>query len=179
MGAREGNSQGHTLVPRPESGSLGRRLVAARAGLALCCLLAPIGGGAGAGGERTGTVGLEVVGDAIPRPLPGAAAGSAERGRALLVERGAANCLLCHAFPDPALRIAGNVGPSLAGVGGKFSAAQLRLRIVDIQKITPNAVMPSYYRVDDLDRVAREHRGKPILDGQQVEDLVAYLETLK
>ena len=119
-----------------------------------------------------------VVADGMPRPLS-AVPGNAERGRALLVERGAANCLLCHAVPDPSLRIAGNVGPSLAGVGARLSAAQLRLRIADIQRLKPDAAMPSYYRVEALDRVAAEYRGKPVLDGQQVEDLVAYLETLK
>ena len=122
---------------------------------------------------------LQIVGDGIPRPLPGAAAGNAERGRALLVERGRANCRLCHAFPDPALRVAGNVGPSLAGVGRKLSPAQLRLRIADIQSVSPNVAMPSYYRVDALDQVATEYRGKPILDAQQVEDLIAYLERLQ
>ncbi len=121
---------------------------------------------------------FEVVGDGIPQPLT-RTPGNAERGRALLVERAAANCLLCHAVPDPSQRVAGNVGPSLAGVGRRLSAAQLRLRIADIQRLNPDAVMPSYYRVDELDRVAGEYRGKPVLDGQQVEDLVAYLETLK
>ena len=119
------------------------------------------------------------LGDGIPRPLPGTATGNAERGRALLVERGNANCVLCHAFPDAALRVAGNVGPPLAGVGGRLSPAQLRLRIADIQRLNPNVAMPSYYRVDALDQVATEYRGKPILDAQQVEDLIAYLERLQ
>jgi L-cysteine S-thiosulfotransferase len=120
---------------------------------------------------------LVVVGDGIPKPL--AAPGDPERGHALLVERAAANCLLCHALPDPALRVAGDVGPSLAGVGRKLTPAQLRLRIADIQRINRDAVMPSYYRIDALDRVAPDYRGRPVLDAQQVEDLVAYLETLK
>jgi sulfur-oxidizing protein SoxX len=119
----------------------------------------------------------QVVGDGIPKPL--SKAGDAERGRALLVERAAANCVLCHAFPDPALRVAGDVGPSLAGVGARLTAAQLRLRIADIQRLHRDAVMPSYYRTDALDRVAPEFRGRPVLDPQQIEDLVAYLETLK
>jgi L-cysteine S-thiosulfotransferase len=120
---------------------------------------------------------LEIVGDGIPKPLA-AARGDSERGRALVVERGAANCLLCHAVPDPTFRVAGNVGPSLAGVGRRLTPAQLRLRIADIQRIKRDAVMPSYYRTS-LDRVAADYRGQPVLDAQQVEDLVAYLETLK
>ena len=120
---------------------------------------------------------LELVGDGIPKPL--ASSGNAERGRALLVERAAANCVLCHAFPDPALRVSGNVGPSLAGIGNRLTAAQLRLRVADIQRMDRDAVMPSYYRTTTLDRVASDYRGRPILDAQQVEDLVAYLGTLK
>jgi sulfur-oxidizing protein SoxX len=119
---------------------------------------------------------LRVVGDGVPQALA-ASPGDAERGRALMVERGPANCLLCHAMPG--VPVAGDVGPSLAGVGGRLSAAQLRLRIADIQRLKPDAVMPSYYRVEGLDRVAAPYRGTPVLDAQQVDDLVAYLQTLK
>jgi sulfur-oxidizing protein SoxX len=121
---------------------------------------------------------FQVVGDGIPQPLA-AAPGDAERGHALLVERAAANCLLCHAVPDPKIRVSGNVGPSLAGIGAKLTAAQIRLRIADIQRVSPEAAMPSYYRVAGLDRVAAEYRAKPVLDAGQIEDLVAYLQTLK
>jgi sulfur-oxidizing protein SoxX len=124
------------------------------------------------------TASFRVVSDGIPDPL-GGGPGNAERGRALLVERAAANCALCHAFPDPGLRVAGNVGPSLDGVGRRLSAAQLRLRIADIQRLNATTVMPSYYRSAGLNRVAAEYRDKPILNAGQVEDLVAYLETLK
>ena len=121
---------------------------------------------------------FQVVGDGISQPLAGAR-GDAERGRALLVERAAANCLLCHAVSDPSMRVAGNVAPALDGVGRRLSAAQLRLRIADIQRVSPGTAMPSYYRIDGLDRVAAEYRGKPILDARQVEDIVAYLASLK
>jgi sulfur-oxidizing protein SoxX len=124
------------------------------------------------------TASYEVVGDGIPQPLAGAR-GDAERGRALLVERAGANCLLCHAVSDPSMRVAGNVAPSLDGVGRRLSAAQLRLRIADIQRINPGIAMPSYYRTEGLDRVAAGYRGKPILDARQVEDIVAYLASLK
>jgi len=55
----------------------------------------------------------------------------------------------------------------------------LRLRIVDAAKINPESIMPPYYRVDDLQRVAPAFRGKPILTAEQIEDVVAYLVTLK
>ncbi|MEO5702240.1 MAG: sulfur oxidation c-type cytochrome SoxX [Casimicrobiaceae bacterium] len=120
---------------------------------------------------------VTVVGDAIPAPL--APLGDAARGRALLVAREGANCILCHAIPDPALRFAGDVGPSLAGIGNRLSVGALRLRVVDNSRLNPLSIMPSYYRTDDLDRVAPAYRGKTILSAQEVEDVVAYLSTLR
>jgi sulfur-oxidizing protein SoxX len=119
-----------------------------------------------------------VVGDGIPAPLaPGPADGA--RGRALIVARDAANCVLCHAVPDSAVRFAGDLGPSLQGVGARLSPAQLRLRVVDNLRLNPASIMPSYYRVDGLARVAAAYRGKPILSATEIEDVVAYLATLR
>ncbi|HTQ00645.1 MAG TPA: sulfur oxidation c-type cytochrome SoxX [Casimicrobiaceae bacterium] len=120
---------------------------------------------------------LRVVGDGMPEPL--APGGNAARGRALVVARESANCVLCHAVPDPAVRFSGNVGPSLAGVGTRLNAAQLRLRVADNLRVNPDTVMPSYYKADGLDRVAANYAGKPILAAQEVEDLVAWLATLR
>lgn len=111
-------------------------------------------------------------------PLEGLA-GDAARGRALVAARDAANCVLCHAVPDDVSRISGDVGPSLAGVGNRLSVAQLRLRVVDLSRVNPATVMPPYYRVDGLRRVAPQWHGKPILNAQQVEDVVAWLATLR
>ena len=121
---------------------------------------------------------IVVVGDSIPAAL-GAANGDAGRGRALLVARDDANCVLCHAIADTAVRYSGNVGPSLDGVGRRLTAAQLRLRVADNLRVNPNSVMPSYYRVEGLDRVAEAYLGKPILSAGQIEDIVAYLTTLQ
>jgi sulfur-oxidizing protein SoxX len=121
---------------------------------------------------------LQVVGDTIPQAI-GGAQGNVERGHALVLARESANCIVCHALPDADVRFFGTVGPSLAGVARKLSIPQLRLRVADNIRISPDTVMPSYYRVDGLDRVARAYRGKPILDAQQIEDIVAYLGTLK
>jgi len=120
---------------------------------------------------------LRVVGDGIPEPL--APGGDAARGRALVVARESANCVLCHAVPDPAVRFSGNVGPSLDGVGARLSVAQLRLRVADNLRVNPDTVMPSYYKTDGLDRVAANYTGKPVLAAQEVEDLVAWLATLR
>ena len=119
-----------------------------------------------------------IHGDGIVASLEGKI-GDAPRGRALVVARDPANCVLCHSVPDSALPIAGNVGPSLAGVGSRLTVAQLRLRIVDITRIQPDAVMPSYFRADKLSEVAATYRGRTVLTAQEVEDVVAYLATLK
>ena len=84
-----------------------------------------------------------------------------------------------HAVPDASLRFAGDVGPSLAGIGSRMSASQLRLRIADYRRVLPATVMPSYFSVEGFDRVALPYRGKPILTALEVEDVVAYLSTLK
>jgi len=118
-----------------------------------------------------------VVGDAIPEPL--AVAGDAARGRQLVLDRNGGACVLCHALPETTARFMGTVGPALNGVGSRYTAGQLRLRIVDGTLLKPDAVMPAYYRSEGLSRVAAPYRGRTILTAQQVEDVVAYLGTLR
>ena len=130
------------------------------------------------GADSTPPSALKVVADGIPDPVA-ATPGDAARGRNLVLARDPANCLLCHAIPEREVRFAGDLGPSLAGVGGRLSTPQLRLRIVDIIRLNPGTIMPSYYRVDGLSLVASAYRGKPILTAAEVEDVVAYLTTLK
>jgi sulfur-oxidizing protein SoxX len=131
-----------------------------------------------AGSESGNLAKFRVIADGIPEAI-GGATGSAERGRALILGREAANCLLCHAVPEPGVRFSGNVGPPLGGVARTFSVAQLRLRIVDNMRVNPTTIMPSYYRIEGFDQVAGAYRGKPILDAEQIEDIVAYLATLR
>ena len=118
-----------------------------------------------------------VVGDAIPQSLTGMP-GDAARGRALVVDR-ASTCILCHSGPFPEVKFQGDLSPNLAGVGGRWSEGQLRLRLVDASRLNPVTIMPSYYRVDGLDRVGAAWRGKPMLSAEQIEDIVAYLATLR
>ncbi|MBX3661335.1 MAG: sulfur oxidation c-type cytochrome SoxX [Burkholderiales bacterium] len=118
-----------------------------------------------------------VDGDAIRAPLSAQPA-DPQRGREILSGRDA-NCLLCHAVPETGQRFMGNIAPPLSGIGARLSAGQLRLRIVDQSRLNPETVMPSYYKVDGLNRVAAAYRGKPVLSAAQIEDLVAYLQTLK
>lgn len=122
--------------------------------------------------------GYEIAGDAILAPL-GGLKGDAARGRAIVVDRQKGLCLLCHSGPFPEQRFQGDIAPGLAGAGSRLSEGQLRLRMVDSTRINPQSVMPSYYRVDHLKRVAPAFRDKPILEAQDVEDVVAFLATLR
>ena len=122
-----------------------------------------------------GCASAPVATDRIDTPF--AAPGDAARGREVFVSREGGHCVLCHAVPG--VEVAGNVGPTLAGVGARLEPAQLRLRVADMPSWRPAVAMPSFHRTEGLNRVAVEFRGKPALSGQQVEDLVAWLSTLK
>ena len=116
--------------------------------------------------------------DCLPTPLVGAA-GDAARGKAIVLDRHVGLCLLCHSGPFPEQRFQGDLGPNLAGVGARLSEGQIRLRIVDASRVNPNTIMPAYYRTDGLTRVAPAFRGKTILTAGEIEDVVAWLVTLK
>ena len=116
--------------------------------------------------------------DAIDTPLT-ALPGDPARGREIVENRALSACLLCHAGPFPAPHLQGSIGPPLDGVGSRLSAAQIRLRLVDARKLNPDSVMPPYYVVDGLDRTGCAWQGKPILNAQQIEDVVAFLATLR
>jgi sulfur-oxidizing protein SoxX len=135
-------------------------------------------GAGGSSAEETRLTPYVIVGDTIPAPLTGSA-GDPERGRAIVANRQVGLCLLCHSGPFPEARLQGSLAPGLAGVGGRLSPGQLRLRVVDASRVNPNTIMPPYYRAEGLNRVARAYVGKPVLTAEQVEDIVAFLATLK
>jgi len=116
--------------------------------------------------------------DAIPTSLTGTP-GDPVRGRAIVTSRQVGLCLLCHSGPFPEERFQGNLAPSLAGAGSRWSEGQLRQRIVDSSQITPTTIMPAYHRTDGFTRVAPAFKDKPVLSAQQIEDVVAFLMTLK
>ncbi len=116
--------------------------------------------------------------DEIAAPLTNVP-GDVARGKKLVVSREGGHCILCHAVPEADVPLTGNIAPPLNGVGGRLNAAQLRRRVVDITVIRPDATMPAFHRLDGLQKVAPEYQGKTVLGAQDVEDVVAYLGSLR
>jgi L-cysteine S-thiosulfotransferase len=152
----------------------------ARSVIHIVCVIAaacsPLGQGPGEARAQT-LRSYTVVDDGIPASLTGAP-GDPVRGRALVLDR-SSTCILCHSGPFPETRFQGDLAPNLAGAGSRWSVPQLRLRLVDASRFNPDTIMPSYYRIDGLERVGRSWRDKPILSAEQIEDIVAYLATLR
>lgn len=117
-------------------------------------------------------------GDAIPNSLSGQA-GDPIKGRTIVTSRQTGLCILCHAGPFPEERFQGNLAPDLKLSIANLSAAQLRARLVDPSKTNTNTIMPAYFRIDHLQRVAPPFVGKTVLSAQEIEDVIAYLLTIK
>jgi L-cysteine S-thiosulfotransferase len=152
-----------------------------RPGVAVLAIATSLLAGALQGGPASGAdgpSGVAVVGDAVPQSLTGRA-GDAARGREISFSRDRGNCIVCHMMPAPEETLHGDVGPSLRGVAGRLSEGQMRLRLVDGRRLNPASLMPSYYRLDGLKRVAAVYTGKTVLTAQEIEDVVAYLMTLR
>ncbi|MGA7324202.1 MAG: sulfur oxidation c-type cytochrome SoxX [Rhodomicrobium sp.] len=128
--------------------------------------------------ESGGLASFEVVGDAVPKGLTGLP-GDAARGEEIVRDRRVGNCLICHQFPIKDEPFQGEIGPPLAGIGGRLSEGQIRLRLIDESLLNAKTVMPPYYRIDNLNNVAPEYKGAAALTAQQLEDVVAYLASLK
>ena len=121
---------------------------------------------------------ITVAGDAIPAPLT-TATPDAARGRAIVLDRAVGNCLICHQVPVPSEPFQGDIGPDLKDVGSRLNAGQIRLRLVDQSRLNPATMMPPLYRVHDLTRVAQRFKDAPVLTAAAIEDVVAYLVSLK
>jgi L-cysteine S-thiosulfotransferase len=145
------------------------RSVAAAAAIIMCCATAR---------AEEGLRPYTVVGDAIPDSITGMP-GDPARGKAIVTSRQTGLCLLCHSAPLPEEKFQGTIGPDLAGSGSRYSEGELRLRMVDSRRINPDTIMPSYYRLEGLERVAPAFRGKTVLSAEQIEDVVAFLKTLR
>jgi L-cysteine S-thiosulfotransferase len=127
---------------------------------------------------EVGVASYTADGDAIAEPLDGRV-GIADRGRALVLDRERGNCLICHQVPVDAERSQGDLAPTLAGVGSRLNAGQIRMRLVDQSQLNAATLMPAYHRVAGLTRVAPRYIGQPVFSAQEVEDVVAWLATLK
>ncbi len=119
-----------------------------------------------------------VVGDAIPAPLS-PQPGDAARGRAIVASRQQGLCLLCHSGPFPEERFQGDLAPSLAGAGARLTPGQLRLRLADGRQLNPETIMPGYFSTAGLAQVGRPWQGRSILRAEEIEDVIAYLVTLR
>ena len=114
----------------------------------------------------------------IPKSLTGKA-GDAKKGRKLAIHRKKGNCLACHKMPIPEQQFHGTIGPDLVGIGSRYSAGELRLRLVDSKVINEDTIMPSFYRNTGYTAVLKKFKGKTVISAQDVEDILAYLMTLK
>jgi L-cysteine S-thiosulfotransferase len=128
--------------------------------------------------QTGGIADYRVEGDSIPLALQGLS-GDATRGRIIVANRQKGLCLLCHSGPFPEERFMGNLAPSLAGAATRSSIGQVRLRVVNSQFVNKDSIMPAYHHTDALNQVAPTFRGKPILSAQEIEDVVAFVMTLK
>ena len=116
---------------------------------------------------------------AINEPLCGLK-GDPERGRQIVSDAYKGNCLACHELPIPGIEAYGNIGPPLTGLGSRMTEPQIRLRVVDTGNVNPMSIMPGFYRDPRLiNRPGKRYRGRTFLTAQQVEDVIAYLVTLK
>ncbi len=130
------------------------------------------------GAQAGETIKYKIVDDTIPQSLTGKA-GDPVKGRKLAINRKKGNCLACHVMPIPEQADHGEVGPPLNDVGGRLSPGEMRMRIVDSKTLNPDTIMPAFYRTTGFHRVQKKWQGKTIISAQDVEDIVAYLMTLK
>ena len=119
----------------------------------------------------------QIIDYAIPLSLT-SVSGNPESGRKIVISR-EGNCLACHKIPNIVDKFQGNIGPSLAGVGNRYTMGELRLRLVDPYVINSKSLMPAFYKNQNLIRVDKKYTGKSILTAQQIEDVISWLATLK
>jgi sulfur-oxidizing protein SoxX len=114
--------------------------------------------------------------------------GDPARGENLIAHRKKGNCFACHEVAKLSAKAAtnpkkysdmGGIGPRLDGVASRYTAGELRMLLVDSKKVFPETIMPAFYRNTGLNRVMGKFEGKTILKPQEVEDILAYLMTLK
>ena len=142
----------------------------------------PLVGGPMVGGRMLGSLalsGLLAMGPAASAAGAKCDTGDATRGAAIVASRSQGLCGLCHALPGQPDHLQGTIAPPLHGVGARHDAADLRAHLLTPERFNPDSVMPAYGRSEGLTRIAPAQRGKPLLDAQQIDDVVAYLASLR
>ncbi|MFX0545897.1 sulfur oxidation c-type cytochrome SoxX [Roseovarius sp. S1116L3] len=112
--------------------------------------------------------------------------GDPENGRKIVGDKGQGNCVACHQVSDLAdVPFQGEIGPMLDGTGARWSEAELRGIVSNAKMMFPESLMPSFYKTEGFIRPGNAYTGKaaddsfgPLLEAQQIEDVVAYLTTL-
>lgn len=128
---------------------------------------------------------VEYVDGAVEQSLtgqPGDVAAGAE-----LMNKGAGNCIACHAVEKLSnLQFHGEIGPPLDGVADRWSEAELRGIVANAKIMFEGTMMPAFYKVEGFTRPGDAYTGnayegeiQPLLTGQEIENVVAFLMTLK
>ncbi len=127
----------------------------------------------------SGAAEYKVEDEAIKASLTGQA-GNVDNGKKVFLNRKKGNCLACHvvsSLKDQPFH--GEVGPPLDGAASRWSEGELRLRIVNSKLLNEDTIMPAFHRADGLHRVLKKFKGKTMLSAQEVEDVLAYVMTMK
>lgn len=151
----------------------------------ILAVAALVAAGAGASAGEIAPTEVVIEDGAVKQSLTGVP-GNLEEGKKIM-NKGAGNCIACHQVSDLSdLPFHGNVGPSLDGVADRWTPEELRAILVDAKQVFPDTVMPSFYKTEGFIRPGDGFTGKaakgplkPLLTAQQIEDVIAYLMTLK
>jgi sulfur-oxidizing protein SoxX len=148
--------------------------------------IALIGAATGAAAAEIAPGEVSFEDGAVAVSLTGAP-GDPARGREVVGNKSLGNCVACHANSDMSdIPFHGEIGPMLDGAGERWSEAELRGIVANAKMMFPDSMMPSFYKVDGFTRPGNAYTGEaaddsfgPLLTAQQIEDVVAYLATLK
>lgn len=124
------------------------------------------------------TLAAPAAAQGVPGPLTDQP-GDPARGWALLLDQQHSLCVLCHAGPFPEVPFHGDLGPDLSGVGDRLTLPELRLRLIDSRRVNPDTIMPPFHSLNGLARVGDRWKAATILTAQEVEDVAAFLASLK
>ena len=147
--------------------------------LAACFFVSIFIGSAVSSSEIKNPINYKITDDSsISSSLTGKT-GDPVNGRKVVIHRKKGNCLACHVMPIKEQPYHGQVGPDLIGVASRYEEGEIRLLIVNAKKINEDTIMPAFYKNEGFNRIRKKFKGKTILSAQEVEDVVAYLMTLK